>query len=57
MSDKTLMLMNGTVEKFGPTRDFFQQPQAAPGAEQAQKAAAGNSPAVVKLSTSEKDES
>src|SRR6056297_534026 len=57
MSDKTLMLMNGTVEKFGPTREFFQQPQAAPGTEQAQKAASGNAPAVVQLSTSEKDES
>lgn len=27
MTDKTLMIVNGTVEKFGPTRDFFQQPQ------------------------------
>lgn len=57
LSDKTLMLMNGTVEKFGLTKDFFQQPQAAPAAEKAQKAASGNSPAVVQLSTSEKDES
>lgn len=55
LSDKTLMLMNGTVEKFGLTKDFFQQPQAAPAAEKAQKAASGNSPAVVQLSTSEKE--
>ena len=57
LSDKTLMLVNGAVEKFGPTRDFFQQPQPAPAAGQAQKAASGNSPAVVQLSPPEKDES
>jgi len=57
LTDKTLMLMNGTVEKFGPTKDFFQKPQAAPDApgstdtEQAPKRAAGNSSAVVPLST------
>jgi len=57
LSDKTLMLMNGAVEKFGPTKDFFQKPQAAPAATQTAKQAAGNSSAVVQLSTSEKDES
>ena len=52
LSDKTLMLMNGTVEKFGPTKEFFQQPQAVPDAEQAKKTASGNTPTVVQLSTS-----
>src|SRR6056297_3125763 len=28
LTDKTLMLVNGTVEKFGPTREFFKKPQA-----------------------------
>jgi ATP-binding cassette subfamily C protein len=54
LSDKTLMLMNGTVEKFGPTKDFFQKPQAAPAAA---KQASGNSSAVVQLPTPEKEES
>jgi ABC-type protease/lipase transport system fused ATPase/permease subunit len=58
LTDKTLMLMNGTVEKFGPTKDFFQQPQAAQQAsEQEPKKAPGNSSAVVQLSTSEQGES
>ena len=57
LSDKTLMLMNGTVEKFGPTKEFFQKPQAAAGTEQAPQKAAGNAPSVVQLSTSESDES
>lgn len=63
LTDKTLMLMNGAVEKFGPTKEFFQKPQVAPdasgktGTEPAPKKAAGNSPAVVQLSTSGSDES
>lgn len=57
LTDKTLMLMNGTVEKFGPTKEFFQKPQAAASTEQAPKKAAGNSSSVVQLSTSESDES
>lgn len=62
LTDKTLMLVNGTVEKFGPTREFFKKPQAgtaaaleAPDAqnkEHASKKAAANSPAVVSLSSS-----
>jgi ATP-binding cassette subfamily C protein len=58
LTDKTLMLMNGTVEKFGPTAEFLQKKPAAAGAAEAQdaeqgqapKQAAGNSPAVVQLS-------
>lgn len=56
LSDKTLMLMNGTVEKFGPTKDFFQKPQAAPEAETAKKRAVGNTSAVVNMPTSEKED-
>ncbi|MEI4263469.1 type I secretion system permease/ATPase [Roseovarius sp. D0-M9] len=55
LTDKTLMLMNGTVEKFGPTKDFFQTPQAADkaqGSEQAPKKATGGSSGVVQLSPS-----
>ena len=49
MSDKTLMLVNGTVEKFGPTKELF-QPKPAP-AEAAPAAAAGGSrgPALLKM--------
>lgn len=57
LSDKTLMLMNGTVEKFGPTKDFFQQPQTATAEKKTQKIASGDAPAVVQLSTYEQDES
>ena len=57
LTDKTLMLMNGTVEKFGPTKEFFQTPQAAGDTEQAPHKAAGNSPSVVQLSSSGSDES
>lgn len=54
LSDKTLMLMNGTVEKFGPTKDFFQKPKAAPDAKQpAKKTASGTAPSVVQMSTAE----
>ncbi len=51
VSDKTLMLMNGAVEKFGPTKELFaqqkqqQQPRS--------KVAGEKSPSVIKLSTSE----
>lgn len=54
LSDKTVMLVNGAVEKFGPTRELFaqqqpQQPQAKPAA-----AAAGGAQEtpVVQISTS-----
>lgn len=30
LADKTLMLMDGKVEKFAPTQEFFQQPQTQP---------------------------
>lgn len=52
LTDKILMLRNGTAEKFGPTQDFFQKPQAAPQGqadEQGAKTATGNSPGVVPL--------
>ena len=57
LSDKTLMLVNGSVEKFGPTKDFFQKPQAAPAAAKTAKQASGNSSTVVQLPTPEKEES
>ncbi|MEM1363573.1 MAG: type I secretion system permease/ATPase [Pseudomonadota bacterium] len=51
MSDKTLMLVNGAVEKFGPTKEIFQpKPQPAPAAAPAAaQAAAGGRPAVLKM--------
>jgi ATP-binding cassette, subfamily C, type I secretion system permease/ATPase len=46
LADKTLMIMNGTVEKFGPTREIFQsQAPAAPAASKEAEA-----PGVVHLS-------
>jgi PrtD family type I secretion system ABC transporter len=57
LSDKTLMMMNGTIEKFGPTKDFFQKPQdvhPVPGT--TQKKAAGSPSSVVQLPTSEHSE-
>lgn len=57
LSDKTLMLMNGTVEKFGATKDFFQKPDAASVPDKASKQAIGDTPAVVQLSSSDKKES
>ncbi|WP_163852281.1 type I secretion system permease/ATPase [Pseudooceanicola aestuarii] len=46
MSDKALMLVNGQVEKFGPTREMFQQaPAATPAAPQPAAAVAGGKPA------------
>lgn len=48
MSDKTLMLVNGTVEKFGPTKDIF-QPKPQPAAE---TPAAARAPSVVKMNPS-----
>lgn len=56
LSDKTLMLVNGAVEKFGPTEEFFQKPQAAPGATRTASQASGRSSAVLQLSTTEKEE-
>ncbi|MBM2295075.1 type I secretion system permease/ATPase [Sulfitobacter pseudonitzschiae] len=56
LSDKTLMLVNGAVEKFGPTEEFFQKPQAASGATRTASQASGRSPAVLQLSTIEKEE-
>lgn len=56
LTDKILMLRKGTAEKFGPTQDFFQKPQAAPqrqADEQGAKTAAGNSPGVVPLTPTE----
>jgi ATP-binding cassette subfamily C protein len=51
LSDKTLMLVNGTVEKFGPTREMFaQQQQAKAAQEEQQKIAAAEAPAVVSMS-------
>ncbi|WP_281969159.1 type I secretion system permease/ATPase [Roseovarius nanhaiticus] len=55
LTDKIVMLRNGVVEKFGPTKEFFQNAQAAAPAqsgEQAPKKVTGNSPAVVQLTPS-----
>jgi PrtD family type I secretion system ABC transporter len=49
-SDKTLMLVNGTVEKFGLTKDLF-QPKAQPPAEAKKEVAASAGPAVLKMNT------
>jgi len=44
LADKTLMLMDGKVEKFAPTQEFFQQLQAqAEAAEETRKTASGPS--------------
>jgi PrtD family type I secretion system ABC transporter len=53
LSDKTLMLMNGTAEKFGPTEDFFQKKPHGAESGNTQKKAAGSSGPVVPFSTSE----
>ena len=56
LSDKTLMLVNGAVEKFGPTREMFaqqaaeQQKAVAAQKEQQKKTAAADTPAVVNMS-------
>ena len=47
-SDKTLMLVNGVVEKFGLTKDLF-QPKAQP---DAKGAVASSGPALLKMNTS-----
>ena len=56
LSDKTLMLINGAVEKFAPTKEFFQKPEAATSTKQPPQKAAGNSSSVIQLSTTEVDE-
>lgn len=53
LSDKTLMLTDGAIEKFGPTKDLFAQQKPQP--QVAAKIAGGNGPSVVQLSTAEKD--
>lgn len=62
LTDKTLMLMNGTVEKFGPTSEFLKKRHVAASGgmaparvqhkEQAREKAAGSAPAVVQMSQS-----
>jgi ATP-binding cassette subfamily C protein len=53
LSDKTVMLVNGTVEKFGPTRELFQQPPAkTAGANPAAAQKAEGETPVVQISTS-----
>jgi len=49
LSDKTLMLMNGSVEKFGPTKDFFQKPQTEPAAPLPTRQVVQSSTAVMQL--------
>lgn len=44
MSDKTLMLVNGAVEKFGPTQEMFKKPS--PAASAAEKLPTKSSPVV-----------
>ena len=48
MSDKTLMLVDGTVEKFGNTKEMF-QPKAQPAANTEKPAAAAAGAPVVKM--------
>lgn len=52
LTDKTLMIMNGTVEKFGPTREIFQsqQPAGATAPAAAGGAKEAEAPGVVHLS-------
>ena len=52
LSDKTLMLVNGQVEKFGPTREIFaqsQQPQQAQTPQKREATTGSNAPAVVSI--------
>ena len=54
LSDKALMLVNGQIEKFGPTREIFAQAQQQAAAQQEQQkkeaaAAGAGSPAVVSM--------
>jgi ABC-type protease/lipase transport system fused ATPase/permease subunit len=54
LSDKALMLVNGQVEKFGPTREIFAQAQQQAQAQQEQQkkeavSAVTASPAVVSM--------
>lgn len=52
LSDKTLMLVNGQVEKFGATRDLFaqaQQPQQAQTPQKREATTGSNAPAVVSI--------
>jgi PrtD family type I secretion system ABC transporter len=52
-SDKTLMLVNGAVEKFGATKDLFQPKAQPPQQQQPQekKEAAASAPAVLKINS------
>ena len=50
MSDKTLMLVNGAVEKFGPTQEMFKKSPPATAVEKSP----GTSPAVVQLPKADK---
>ena len=56
LSDKTLMLRDGKVEHFGPTKEFLQQPKQPASGDTVKKAAAGaaGSSSVVSLSDAEK---
>ncbi len=56
LTDKTLLLGNGTVEKFGPTRDVFARPKEASTPSQVSRQMSGNTPSVVQLSAPEKSE-
>jgi len=52
LSDKVLMLVNGRVEKFGPTKEVFAQSANEPApAEKTSQPAADKAPSVVSLST------
>lgn len=53
LSDKTVMLINGAVEKFGPTKELFEQQTAHNKPPQKVAAAAGSGQSVVKLSPSD----
>jgi ABC-type protease/lipase transport system fused ATPase/permease subunit len=49
LSDKTLMLVNGTVEKFGPTREMFQPKPQPPATAAVAGGRPEGAPAVLKM--------
>ena len=54
LSDKVLMLVNGTVEKFGPTKEMFQKSQPLSAKEKPHDTTSGKTSEVVQLSTADK---
>ena len=54
LTDKTLLLGNGTVEKFGATKDVFARPREVAAPSQISQKESENTPSIMKLSASEK---